>query len=325
MNATPSGPFRVRTSRQHDEETGALVRRLDLPSGVTEWDLRSKRYRRLFHGVFVSRRVTLTEAILAQGALLLVDPRSVASHHSAARILGGVVPADGLVHISCVGRRPQVRGLKSHRITAGGQKYTTVHGVRVTNPAQTFLDLTSVLGLVDLVVLGDSLVKAERITPDELVAAAKAFRGRHRALARRAAGLIRCDVDSPMESRLRMLIILAGLPEPVVNHKILWHDGSVRWRFDLSYPEFLIVIEYDGRQHAESDAQWDRDRGRREWLDGKGWRLVVAVAKDVYRTPALTLSRIIAVMRAKGMPVPRLSEEWRQHFPSMPEDVAEPA
>jgi hypothetical protein len=51
----------------------------------------------------------------------------------------------------------------------------------------------------------------------------------------------------------------------------------------------------------------------------------VVRSKDLYRTPALTLSRIMGAMRAKGMSVPRLSDEWRQHFPSLPEDVAEPA
>ena len=33
----------------------------------------------------------------------------------------------------------------------------------------------------------------------------------------------------------------------------------------------------------------------------------------------------VDVTEDKGMVVPRLSNEWRQHFPSLPEDVAEPA
>lgn len=55
-----------------------------LPDGVTEWDLKSKRYRRLFRGVYVASSVTITPLLPARAALLLVDPRSVASHHSAA-------------------------------------------------------------------------------------------------------------------------------------------------------------------------------------------------------------------------------------------------
>ncbi|MDV3221737.1 hypothetical protein [Intrasporangium sp.] len=316
MTRPGAEPFRV-----DKDDRGTRV----LPAGVTEWDLRSGRYRRLFKGVYVGRKVTVTPLLLARAALLLVDPRSVVSHQSAARIWGAVVPDDGLAHLSCVGRRPQVRGLAAHRVSRGGQKYVTFRGLRVTTPAQTFLDLAADLGLVDLVVLGDSLVKAERVTPAQLVEAAAAFRGRSRRRARRAAGLVRAEVDSPMETRLRLLLVLAGLPEPVINHKIHWPGGRVRFRFDLSYPEYRLVIEYDGRQHAESDDQWGIDLDRREWMDGGKWRLIVVRATGIYTTPAHTLQRVIGAMRDQGMPVPTLSDEWRQHFPSRADDVAEPA
>lgn len=98
--------------------------------------------------------------------------------------------------------------------------------MRVTTVECTFLDLADSLDLVDLVVLCDSMVKLGLVTPQRLVEAAASFKGRSRALARRAASLVRAEVDSPMESRLRMLIVLAGLPEPVVNHKIYWPDAG---------------------------------------------------------------------------------------------------
>jgi len=313
-------PFRVR--RVSNPATGK--REWVLPDGVTTWQLRTSRYRRLFHGVYVSATNRITPLLLARGALLLADPRSVASHHTAARIWGAIVPDDGVTHITCVGRLPQVSGVVA-RPPKKGQQGTTFNGVRLTTPTQTFLDLSDCLGLVDLVVLGDSLVKAGRVTPEQLVLAAADFRGRSRRLARRAASLVRGEVDSPMESRLRLLMVLAGLPEPTINHKIRWPDGSVRFRFDLSYPEHRLIVEYDGRQHAESHEQWGKDVGRREWLDQERWRLIVIRATDIYSTPALTLSRVIQAMRDKGMTVPRLSDEWRQHFPSLPGDLAEPA
>ena len=312
-------PFRVEFGV--DAVTGRRAPRL--PRGLTAWDLRSKRYRRLFRGVYVSTAARITPLLMAEAGLLLAGVGAVASHHTAARVWGGVVPDDGLVHVTCSGR-PRVRGLKAHR-GKPGQLGTAVRGVPVTTPVSTFLDLSDELRLVDLVVLGDSLVRAGRVTPRELVAAAAAYQGRARRLARRAAGLVRADVDSPMESRLRLLMVLAGLPEPAINHKIWWADGRVRWRFDLCFAQHRLVIEYDGRQHAESDAQWDADIDRREWMDGNRWRLVVVRSRDIYRTPARTLSRIAGAMRDQGMCVPRLSDEWRLHFPSLPEDIAVPA
>ena len=47
--------------------------------------------------------------------------------------------------------------------------------------------------------------------------AALAWHGRGAKLARRAARFVRDGVDSAMETRLRMLLVLAGLPAPEVN------------------------------------------------------------------------------------------------------------
>ncbi|MFC8501918.1 DUF559 domain-containing protein [Pedococcus sp. NPDC057267] len=118
-----------------------------------------------------------------------------------------------------------------------------------------------------------------------------------------------------MESRLRMLLVLAGLPEPVVNH--IEYDDWGRWvrRYDLSYPELKLAVEYDGRQHAESQRQWERDVERREDLDVEGWRVVVVLAKGVHREPERTLDRVVAALVAQGRPARVTSDEWRLHFP----------
>ncbi|WP_343989167.1 hypothetical protein [Terrabacter terrae] len=95
-----------------------------------------------------------------------------------------------------------------------------MRGIPLTTPTSTFLDLSDELGLAEPVVLGDSLVRAGHATPQRLVAAASGYRGKARRHARRAAALVRADVDPPMETRARLLMVLAGLPEPVVNHKV---------------------------------------------------------------------------------------------------------
>lgn len=109
-----------------------------------------------------------------------------------------------------------------------------MRGTRISSPSQTFLDLAGPLGLVDLVVLGDSLVRAGHVTPGRLTTAADAWRGHGAVLARRAARLVRVGVDSPMETRLRLLIVLAGLPEPVVNHTFAYEDGRWQMRWTTS-------------------------------------------------------------------------------------------
>lgn len=195
------------------------------------------------------------------------------------------------------------------------RKQVSHRGQSVTTPSATFVDLGRCLDLVDLVVLGDSLVKAGVTTPQDLIEAARTATGRDARRARRAAAHVRMDVDSPMETRTRLLMLLAGLPEPVVNHQLRDDTGVVRRRLDLSYPQFRLAIEYDGRQHAENSAQWQGDVRRREHLDSLGWRLIVLLSGDIFSSPGQALQRIRAAMESCGMTVPVRSEEWRRHFP----------
>jgi hypothetical protein len=131
----------------------------------------------------------------------------------------------------------------------------------------------------------------------------------------RAASLVRADVDSPMETRIRLLIVFAGLPEPQVNFILRIADGEWRWRFDLCYPEYKLIIEYDGRQHAFDSGQWIHDLERREWLDQDGWRMIIVVSEDIYVHPLRTLQRVKAALEDRGARVPKsFNQEWTRHF-----------
>lgn len=299
-------------------------RRADLPAGsMSEWQLR-RVHRLVFHGVHIHKDVELTPAVMAGAALLAAPPASYVSHHTAAVLWGGAVPEHPDVHVSSPGWRCKVAGICAHRAKSG-QAVTLHRGIRLTTPVQTFMDLAQTLDLVDLVVLGDSLVKKGRCTTKHLVEGASKAQGPGVALARRAAALVRKGVDSPMESRLRMLIVLAGLPEPTVDHRIYDKSGALLYRFDLAYLGWGLIIEYDGWQHAGDQNQWETDVRRDEQLDNWKIRRVVVLSKHLYNTPAETLSRIITAMRAQGMTIPPLSTEWRRHFPSKPWDLAAPA
>ncbi len=295
------------------DPTTPFRRRDALAVGVSSWQLRD--FRRLHRDVYVSKDVELDARVRALGALLVAPEDALVARHTAAELLGGVVPAAARIHLALPpGGRMRTGGVDARVVPR--RAHARFRGLPVTTAEDTFLDLGSELGLVDLVVLGDSLVKAGRTTPDALVAAAASHRGAQRSAIRRAAGLVRSGVDSPMESRLRMLLVLARLPEPVVNHIELAEDGRWLRRFDLSYPDLRVAVEYDGRQHAESQRQWERDVERREGLDLDGWRLVVVLAKGIYREPDVTLARVAAALAAVGSKAAVSSDEWRLHFPS---------
>jgi hypothetical protein len=237
-------------------------------AGIRLREILGPEFHKILYDSYVSATVPITTRLRARAALDISVPGSYISHQTAAELWGGLVPACSDVHVTVPGEAPRTRrqGIKAHS-TRGSTKTSTLQGLAIASPTQTFLDLACSLDLVELVVLGDSLVKAKRVTPEDLVAAASEWVGNGVVRARRAARFARKGVDSPKETRLRMLLVLAGLPEPTVNVIIRNPDGSWRMRFDLSYPGLKLIIEYDGRQYAENSGQWRRDLSRREELE----------------------------------------------------------
>lgn len=288
-----------------------------LAAGITPAQLRAARFRRLFRGVYVDAAVAPTPRLRVLGALRLFDDLAWASHASAARLHDLPVPTLPDEHVSV----PQPKHRRHHpgvRTHVGDPCHIVVRGgVRVTHELQTFVELAGLLGLVDLVVVGDHLVRRCGVTPERLVAWCAGSRHPAAARARKAAAYVRADVDSPMETRLRMLLVLAGLPEPRVNLTVRAGDGEVLRRHDLSYPEAKVVVEYDGRHHVERVEQWEADLDRREAIDDEAWRILVVVAAGIYRHPERTLRRVHRLLLARGCSgVPtRLSADWRPHFP----------
>jgi very-short-patch-repair endonuclease len=263
----------------------------------------------------IAREVVDTREIRIAAGLKLVADGSYASHYSAAHLYDVPVPGQPDVHVSVPSpfHRSRVTGVRTHRAFEDPD-LRRVNGNPVSSPVQLFLELSGVLALVDLVVVGDNLVRHGRASIEELKQASAVYAGDGARKARRAADLVREEVDSPMETRLRLLIVFAGLPEPRVNLTLRDSTGQTIARFDLSYEKYRILIEYDGRQHAEDTVQWNGDLDRREWLDRNRWRLVVVTAKGIYQQPQHTIARIVAVMRERGMPVPVPRDHWRKHF-----------
>ena len=86
------------------------------------------------------------------------------------------------------------------------------------------------------------------------------------------------ESESPMESRLRALLLASGLPAPRVQQRIHDNSGSLIARADLCYPQERVVLEYDGIQHREQLAQDNRRQNR---LVDAGYRILRFTAGDI--------------------------------------------
>ena len=294
-----------------------------LDNGLTDKVLRGPGYRRLVRCVLVSAATTPTPEQRVRGALALQCETAWASHVSAARLKGVPVPTIADEHVSVAHQklRRHHKGLRCHVGDPAG--VVVERGIRVSGDVPMFIELGGQLSLVDLVVVGDWLVRRRGLTPEQLVTACERSRHRDARKALAAARFVRRDVDSPMETRLRMLLVLAGLPEPVVNLTVRDEDGEVVRKYDLSYPVVRVAVEYNGKLHIEVVENWEEDLERRADMDEDDWRLIVVISSGIYKDPLRTLQRVHRALRARAMPgvPPRLLDDWRPHFPGF-SDVA---
>jgi very-short-patch-repair endonuclease len=95
-----------------------------------------------------------------------------------------------------------------------------------------------------------------------------------------------------METRLRWLLIKAGLPRPEVQAKL--RNGAAR--ADLYYPEARLVVEYDGGNHRERLVEDDQ---RQNLLVNAGYQVLRYTAVDIYQRSDVVLAQVRDALRRR--------------------------
>lgn len=206
-------------------------------------------------------------------------------------------------------RAPRCRGVRGRSVIAGlaHKMVEPTTGFAVTTPATTWAMMGALLGLEDLVALGDHFVRepmrsddAPALTTIERLAASMGA-GRRRGIAtlREALPLIRTRSRSRQETRTRLTLVEAGLPEPELNWPVVV-DGKVVALLDLAYPELMLAFEYEGEHHLTDPEQWAADIARLEMLADLGWRVIRATKSDLDAQRAAFIARARRAYRARG-------------------------
>jgi hypothetical protein len=253
--------------------------------GFSRQQLRGRNWRPIARGVYVWAGLEpdwLSELAALHNRL---PRRCVFSGPTAARLHG--LEADGgkpvvLTVPPGVSLRARA-GLSIHRAALDPADVTTCGSLPVTTPLRTCFDLSRCLPLVEAVAVVDQALNRKLITVSEFrrhVGGSPGLRGvRH---ARRVMELVEPAAESPMESRLRLILVLGGLPRPQVQTKLRDASGNFLARPDLFYPEARLAIEYDGTTHRDSLVADDRRQNR---LQKAGYRLLRYTGPDVYYRP----------------------------------------
>lgn len=184
-----------------------------------------------------------------------------------------------------------------HRIDLRPEDICQRAGVPVTSPARTCFDLPSRLSLTEAVVAIDAALQAQLLTHEQLrryVFAHDHVKGVVNA--RRVLGFLEPKSESPMESRLRMLLVLAGLPRPEAQVSLCDSQGRFVARPDLYYPEARLGLEYDGENHRD---RLTADNRRQNRLHQIGVSLLRYTAPDLRERPAAIVAEVRDAVRAR--------------------------
>ncbi|MEV0982880.1 hypothetical protein AB0I45_00775 [Brevibacterium sp. NPDC049920] len=240
-------------------------------------------------------------------ALQTVRPDAIGSHTTAALLLGLPTPygSEALLHVTVPHgtrplRRPGVVGHESRHLEPRGHC-----GVHINRGDLVVHELAGHLPAGDLVAVFDALLGTWQDTPDltvdelrSLLTGRRRYRGRRTALD--ALARARAGVRSPGETRTRLAIVAAGLPEPEVAPAVRLPSLPAVIHPDMAYVGPRIAIEYEGPQHRLDESQWDRDIERYGALVRHGW-IVIRITR---RTSAARFCREVReALELRAVPV----------------------
>jgi very-short-patch-repair endonuclease len=174
-------------------------------------------------------------------------------------------------------------GASVRRAALAREEIVRRRGLPTSSALRTVIDLGGRDPLTEGVVAADLFLHAALVTIAELRAYVAGHSGaKGVARLRRVVDLAEPEAESAMETRLRMLLVLARLPRPEVQVSIHDDQGRFLGRPDLFYPRQRLAIEYDGGNHRDRLVD---DNRRQNGLVGAGLRLLRFTAADVYATP----------------------------------------
>lgn len=166
------------------------------------------------------------------------------------------------------------------------------HGIPVTTPARTLLDLARTAPQRELEGAVEQAQLARFVTPTDLAAVLRP-RCPGAARLRRALEAEPAFTRSEAEQRLLALVQRADIPGPRTNV----HVG--RYEVDALWEERRFVVEVDGFAFHSSRAAFERDRLRDAELQAAGYRVMRVTWRQLTERPeALTARLAVALTSA---------------------------
>ncbi|HUQ64447.1 MAG TPA: hypothetical protein VM121_11890 [Acidimicrobiales bacterium] len=108
--------------------------------------------------------------------------------------------------------------------------------------------------------------------------------------------------QSRFEREVLRLVRRYGLPEPVLQHKVVLLDGAEVF-LDIAWPPELVSLEADSYRYHSSLSSWSADRTRNNAVTASGFRVLSITWLDLRNRPAASaaiIARALNVLPARA-------------------------
>jgi hypothetical protein len=261
----------------------------------------------LRRGVYATRRAVEAasgnprreHALRVAAVQVAVGADAIASHHSAARILGldMLDPPPG--DIVTVTRRPPARsntrqpqGVVFHNADLPDWQCIDRDGVLLTNASRTVIDIARTSSFRAGVAIADCAVRLDQASPSELaiiVKGCKRWPGIEQA--RQVVQFCDGSAESVLESCARVVFADRGL-EPAELQAGIEVEHRQRFWVDFFWRKYQTIAEVDGlgKYSTPNDIQ---DQFRRDRLLRRaGYKVVHFTWREIFVTPAIVVASI---------------------------------
>lgn len=303
MSRPPTIPIALRS--------GPFARAEGLLCGVTSRQLQGGHFVRLFPRVYVLRNHVMTHHDWIEAASLAMPERAQLSHVTRIQALGVDVGPLRPFHFTVSGDlHIDLDGIFLHRT----EVLPPLDEVGVT-PAAAFIQYCATARMIDAIKVGDWLLHRRHMS---LLEVAELARRDHWRPGVRQVRRVLPELDpgsrSLKESETRAIVVFSGLPTPEVNIDVVV-NGRRLGCVDLLFRLWMVVLEYEGRQHAETIEQFNTDITRYAGFRDESIEYI-QITNEMLRQPRAVVMLIHRKLVGRGYdgPTPTFGPRWRSLF-----------
>jgi very-short-patch-repair endonuclease len=258
--------------RQHGVVTRGQLEALGFSRRAIEHRVGSGRLHLVSRGVYAVGRRELRPHGRWMAAVLVCGDGAMLSHRSAAELWSIGHEERGRIDVT-VRRRCEIRrkGLKVRsRPSLGARSLARRHGIPVTSPVQTLIDLATELKSLRLERAVNEADKLDLVDPEALRTALDTHVGEP-GVKKLATLLDRHTFrlsDSDLEVLFRPIAMASGLPLPLTKHWVLDYET------DFFFPDQGLIVETDGLRYHRTPSQQARMAKRDQTHVAAGFRVL---------------------------------------------------